>query len=210
MLQCYKTLDKIIKRLKILRRLKLDISIEFLKYFSGFIIGVGGHSLKKIVDKPFNEKQADYTTKLTELSFYKKHYFEKKFEVYKELTYAILELNNDLEHILNLSTFHNLFSKEDLSTTHKELQSKIKLKMNNYIKIYRGNYPFYPKILYDDFRRLYNLYVDITSAYQYSLTNGSLGKINSNKAECFSKDLYHTSENILNKIKSDIDNYSEK
>ncbi len=188
----------------------MDNLIELLKFFLLFIIGVGVHSQKKIVDKHFNEKQADYTTKLTELSFYKKHYFEKKFEVYKELTYSILELNNALEHILMLSTFHDDFSKEDLSATHKEFQSKIKLKMNNYTKIYRGNYPFYPEILYYDFRKLHNIYIDITSTYQYSLTSGSLGKIDSNKVEGFSKNLYDISENILNKIKSDIDNYNEK
>jgi len=162
---------------------------------------------QKLLEENLLKEREKYKTKLNELSHYKKHYFEKEFEVYKELCEAIIELNSELEKVWNYSVLWDYLKKEGIQINHIEIQSSLRIKFERYIKLYRVNSPFYSNGLHGDFKRLYNQYVELTSLYQKSLNTVSPGKLPQDSSKEFEKLLYVTSEKIFEDIKKQIESY---
>ena len=169
--------------------------------------------IKKYIDNKFSKNQIQFQLKLNELNFYKRHYYEKEFEVYREVTKAALKCAQNTSNLF--PALNRTFKDKDREKERLlKLYSEAGNSLSNLIDVIYENYPFFPVDIFEKSKDLKNvcnkiykkfeIYM-IEPLYNTDLLDGSLPKGSSE----FNNEIKEATDEVLKLIRNNVDSYRE-
>lgn len=182
---------------------------NYLSLLTGIIVVLIQIVFKMYIDRSLS----NFQSKLNELNFYKKHYYEREFEIYKEINKAVLKCSQNTSDLFRF----NFYSHGDKN---KEGEQLIKLltkavdSRNELTNIIHENYPFYPEEIFNQSLELKDICDKTISQFRVykiepyydNITNVRPPK----EVYGYNDEIKKVKNNIFKSMKKNVDNYRKE